>query len=442
MYIKKQLINPVSFFCYLSILSLPLTSLPFLPSVYRPITIYISFFPGIFILLYKLRTNSFNISKDDFFLLLYFVLSIIQSFLIYLFVLKSDLYWIFKSYLSLLLGITSYECFKFFIIKFGYEKTVSVLCGVCKVVVIFGVFEILSMKGVLPHSVKEGIGYLLSGKVASRVQLTTMEASWASKLLIFLFPYFYFRYLERKISKTWIVLFSIVFLLTFSLVGFFIFFIFLLILFFKDFLAGKSFFRNLMIVSIFVICVGLLFYSFKDSGGYYFRRVQGVLSSKSFVDMLAIDQSVFIRIAYPVVGLFVFLQNIFGVGIGNFPYYFEISLSRLGIKVSGMPEVMGDIYTLTADPRNLYIRILSESGIFVGGLFIAFFLYHIFLCFKLMKYSNENQKILFFMNLVFPFLSILQNSSLAYTFFWFPMAFNIASYFQLKNKFNRSCGGF
>ena len=119
------------------------------------------------------------------------------------------------------------------------------------------------------------------------------------------------------------------------------------------------------------------------------------LDAKSFLQVLSLDASTFIRFVYPTIGFLIFWDNPFGVGLGGYAESFNSYIKTIPVNYSHFNEVIGDIKTISADPKNLYSKIASETGI-IGIVFflsaIGLGIFNIYLAGHGIDWPQENFK--------------------------------------------------
>ncbi|AEA34637.1 hypothetical protein [Hippea maritima] len=432
--LKKS--NSLNVILLFGLLLVPFMSLPVMPSDYRPISIFFLVpFSFLITLKYLIRLK---ISKDIFYLLLFLVFVSIQSVL-----LLDNIFLSLRYIAPVFLGIFSYIAIRYFFIKNNIEKVFDKFFVLYILIAVIGFVEILSMKGLLPHSLKDIIGIVFSGKVSSRIQLISSEGSWASKIIIFSIPIYLYYYCKNGyFNKSFYVL-LLLFVMIFSLEGFAIvataFMLYLSYDFFHIFKKLITFryklkYYFILVISIVILSI-LINIILSTNTGYAINRIYKFLDATSLWELLSLDGSTFIRVIYPYIGFEIFVDHPFGVGLGGYAQYFNHYINLIPVDYSKFNEVVGDIATVSADPKSLYAKIFSETGIIGIGLLFLFFKQQI----KYLKYNikiNPKFKLYFIYNLAFAFASVIQFGSFAYLPFWFAFALNSAFYTKGNNEKN------
>ena len=420
-------INPLHTLLLCGILSIPFMSLPVMPSDYRPISVFF-FFPVSIFIYYKYLSR-LEMKKDILVLSFFVLFSILHS--IFLQPLTTSL----RAIVPLVLGFFSYVGMNYYFQRNKVSKIFNKLITLFVFIAILGVIEILSMKNIIPYSIKQFIGEVFSGKVSGRMQLITMEGSWAAKVIIFSIPIYVYHYCQNGYFYMSFYILLILFVLIFSLEGFAILGVALLFRFFPvlfKLIAFKYKLKHYLYVSlILVISFFLMQFILRSQSGYHISRLYTFLDSKSFLEVLSLDASTFIRVVYPTIGFLIFWDNPFGVGLGGYAESFNSYIKTIPVNYSHFNEVIGDIKTISADPKNLYSKIASETGI-IG---IVFFLSFLLLQLKYLRCNIiylPRYKLFFLTNFLLGITCVIQFGSFGYLPFWFAFAVNSAIYFRYR----------
>jgi hypothetical protein len=338
----------------------------------------------------------------------------------------------------LLFGFFSYVGISYYFQKNRVINTFNHLIKIFTIIAIIGVVEVLSMRDILPFYFKEFIGEVFSGKVSSRLQLVSMEGSWAAKIIIFSIPIYIFQYcLHGRFHISFYIL-LVLFFLIFSLVGFAILVVAFIFRFFpvlmKTITLRYKFkyylYLFLSILTIFIIIQNVL----TNQQGYQIERLYQFANANSFLTILSLDDSTFIRVVYPYLGFVIFWDNPLGVGLGGYAEHFNYYIKTIPIQFSNFPEVVGDIITKTADPKNLYSKIVSETGLIGIGFFISFLILQL----NYLRYNIvalPKYKLFFLANFLLGLACVIQFGSFAYLPFWFAFAINSAIYYKIRKGF-------
>jgi hypothetical protein len=419
----------------IGLILIPFMSLPVMPSDYRPISIF--FFLPIGMLLMMQYFANFRVQKDIFVITLFLMFCIFHSM-----ILVGDITLSMRALIPLFIGVISYVAMKFYIQKYGIDYLFSKYLYLFYFIAILGIIEILSMYGVLPYIFKQLIGEIFSTKVSSRIQLITMEGSWAAKIIIFSIPIYIYHYLKNGYFHKSFFILMIIFLFIFSLEGFAIvlsaillYFMYKFIPITVKFLSFKYKIKYYLYLLLFIFGSFIIIqFVLSTQTGYAVSRIYKFLDADSFMTILSLDGSTFIRVIYPYIGFLIFWDNPIGVGLGGYAEAFNSYINNIPINYSKFGEVMGDIATVSADPKNLYSKIMSETGIVGIWIFLSF----IFLQLKYLRFNIKNlpqYKLFFISNILLGITCVIQFGSFAYLAFWFAFALNSAIYYRLKRGY-------
>jgi hypothetical protein len=425
------------FFSLLVVLFTPFDSIPFLPSVYRPLSIIpmIVIFPFVIF-----RKVSKSFSLHEFYLILFIISSILISFT-QVFVRFSNFAGFIDATITLLIGYGFYVVFDylFSLFKINYNndyigKVLRLFGYIFIIPIIFGLFELLVIFEIFDSTIKYNILQWIAGRSTSRIQLFTGEPAWAATQLTFLIPVYIYNYKKSLIFKFGTISSILLLIFTLSLNGFVIIGLttILFIIRKKNF-KGPLLFLFSIISFYFSIPIVIDFIQFIFPTPVYFvNRIIAILQGEilNFNNFLFRDGSTFIRIGYPIIGFYIFLTNpIIGVGIGNYRFVFPSVISNYFPLGLIFQEVQNGILSLEANPKMLLSRILSETGI------IGFFLLYKFIrpIYKKILLQKNNSILIFLFILLFS--STLQFDSFAYVFIWLFLAF-----FNNLPVYNQSVG--
>ena len=242
---------------------------------------------------------------------------------------------------------------------------------------IVGFVELLSLRGLLPGSVKEAINRFFTGGGCWRLAITTHEASWAANQMIMASGAYLCCFVWTK-KKIWILplvgsLF--LFVMTMSAQGIGVMLIGLvlwaaaLLVRMKD---RKKALRNLVFMiaglAAGLAALYLLLHWLPD--GYYVKRL---LAFSSVEQALASDNSVFMRVGLLAVHLLIFLNHwIIGVGGGGFRLFAWETIARYFPASLGLDEVNAFRGGVASTEMSFYFSVLSEQGI-IGLLLFGWF---------------------------------------------------------------------
>lgn len=415
----------------LAILTMPFISVPIFPSSYRPLSVLFLVLPSFLILIYFFREKNISLLKEDLSLILFFLISVCIS--VGLGGLNngdwSDV--AFENSL-LAIGVLSFFCFRNAVISYEPSKIIFFIHKTALILLALGFFEILVLYGPFPSSLRDVIMYAMNGEISPRVQLTTSEAAWAGRIfiptaLVLALAWWvrrtFFDALFAGLAVILIILtFSVETYLTLAATGVVFSILFPERVRWKPVLIGSA-------VTIGLVGIGvpsLLAASQAPDAPYYLTRLQKVanLPATDLVSLAQLDESVFIRVNYPLISFQIFMDHpLFGVGNGQYDDYFPRYLSALGKAPWQNDQIVADVVNGTGDPRNLLGRILAENGIIGATPFIVF-IFLIWLGLKRADFSPAVQ--IGQLWLAFSIASTLQFGSLVYLHNWFFWAFGSA----------------
>lgn len=415
----------------LAIVLLPLDSIPgIFPSVYRPISLI--FLIVIFPLVLTMKLSKINNAKKSNLILLIFYLFTISTSYIYSYYHYNDLSGFFDYSLTLTFGIISFYTFDYyfsmkrnsFTSNEDYIYWVFEIIGrVYIFILVYAIYEVLVMLGLFPAGLKELVLKFLTGRGGARVQLLSGETSWATMHLIFITPIYYYLMKRDNRYKKYFYLSISILLLMFSLQGYIIVISGALLFLILE-RRFKNLFMYLIYFALLLIGVYIVWKVLSNvfTGVYYITRIDKFFNVQKLSELLYLDGSVFIRVVFPYIGLMIFENNVLlGVGGGN--YRFELGNYILDYFPLGFQytEVQAAVYGNEGNPKNMYSRLLSETGLLGTTLFI-WFLYSLYKKIKLEKYLFNNTVKMFFILVIAMYV---QFDSFAFIQMW--LAFSIVN---------------
>lgn len=425
--LKRMPKNVSEFYLLTFILVLPLTSIYWMPSNYRPLGLLCAFLYLPFYLHSRLsrdRVSSYELASMA--LVSY---AIVLSMLYGLIRGEPTSYSALVSgQVPLVAGMLVFVTLLKAVSHVAIEKVIVWIDWSYRFFIAVAILELLLMQSGMLDA-KATLNVLFSATTGPRLQATTREASWAARLAM-LGAVFYFSSYSYTGKKAYVPLGAIcagVGLFTGSLEGVLIVLVGLV---FWALISGRA--RTLMFATSGIAAISVLTYwiarLFIASGGkYYFvERMRSLLDLASSSDvwsrLLYIDGSVFVRISYPFVALRVFLDNLLGVGPGNYPVEFNRYLTELFPQAPPYDEVFENFANLNGDPRNLIMSFAAILGL--PGL--------IYLCWLLLRLRKELKQLaaaplrsFLLVNICFVLASTMQFGSFAYVQFWLWLALGL-----------------
>ena len=423
-----------------ALILLPFDSLPgIFPTTYRPISL-IFLLPIVFSILLR-ACFKLKLDRYLFYLFATFLLFTITSFtLTQYFSFALNGFW--DYIITFALGITAFAAFRhsFQMVRQKSESNDHFTEDIFKyltygyiAMIVIGCIEFLSLyTPLLPTDIKNVMNSLLAGKVSSRLQLTTGEPAWAARQALFGLPVLAF--IKGKYNF-WTIALFILAVLTFSLEGMLVFLlstiIYLLYRFWDSkLLLFKKFAKTTISLTV---LLAIIFFAaknvfLKDDSYYYsrFKKLSTVKLSKiRLSNLVYLDESVFIRLAYPIAAWHIFFDYpIVGIGGGNFRYRFADYLKTEFplVKKLNFHKVEQQIKGKKDQPKNFYSRLMSEFGL-VGIILFALFLKKIIRRLRTAEFLETRSRNYLFFWLIICLVSLLQFDSFAYINFWLLAAF-------------------
>lgn len=419
------------------LLKLSLFLIPFdsivhvMPSSYRPIVIYILLI--VLISLVCSRKLIF-LNKAGRYILIFGVYSLTIPFLSGYYKLGTIGNY-FDSFMTMLIGVMTFIVYynEFYIYRLKASSTEEFVYIIYKyiafgyqVAIVIGVLEMLSLMQVIPIQVSGLFKTVFGAITSTRASGTTREASWQSMHMLFCMPVFLYMYNYTKNKKyLWCLVFAmILFFFTGSLQGITILVACLGIYYFLiSMIENKllKFIKRLIAFIFFAIVILYLFIIFAQQlydNNYVVVRLKYLTSISALVQN---DGSSFVRIMYPVTSLIMWIKNpIFGVGPGNFGYYFKDLICTYFPWGLIHQNVAMDINRNEITTLFLYGKILCEYGI-VSFVFFMLGLSNSFKGIKKIKNIKHYKAILLLAS--YAIGSVIQFGSLSYVQFWLILAF-------------------
>jgi hypothetical protein len=425
----------------LALITLPIDAfIGLFPSTYRPLSIVFLMFA--FIVQFtrlidelKLNTIIFIIKRYGF-LIVFILFSLIVS---YYRTVQFDLPLggFVNSLLTFAIGSMTFISFDLFFrllkeYNIEFELWISSLftfvAWIYTPLVLWGFVEVFIFFRLLPLELKQGIVQFFARKSYIRVQWLSGEPSWAAMQILFSIPFLAYQSILNHRYKLIVWLAVILLILSFSIQGLF-----------SMIIAGclaVIFLRPKWIVKIVLLLIGVLILSLVVyymasilfPSMYFLNRIQKAMNVASLGDLIYVDGSVAIRILYPYSALI--LAKIYpwiGVGVGNFRYFFPSVVKFRLPRLHRYQEVKSNISRLNANPKNLYTRLIGETGL-IGSFMFTWFIVD---CVKPAFKSRSQHREWVILIMIVVFSNMLQFDSFAYVPLWLVLA--IAKQFPQKN---------
>ncbi|MDD1782448.1 hypothetical protein LRP49_14850 [Enterovibrio sp. ZSDZ35] len=358
---------------YILICSTPFWSLPLIPGTYSAVTPYFGALLGAIFIISKVRSFSYTSALVSIYFLFLLIIYSFYSYYIQQFN--------FAYTLAYFVGFLCFPGFYYAFNLIGREHLFNCLLKLSRLFSIVAIVEFFLSKTSMLHPLKIAITSFITGSDKAGFVLTTNEPSWAVQLLLFISVFIFLNYLENKNRFDVFLLFTnaTIFMLVFSMTGFIVLVVslsFYFIVFSKVSLGSLFKYSICILMSFFAVSI---VYSFFNQGGYTFSRISNLamINTDNIYDMyymiIAIDNSLLIRIGYPVVGLNMIVDYPYGYGISGFSYNLHNYTDLVHSPIMYESELTRHLRDLNADPRNFIIRIGVDFGI--AGLFLFLFVF-------------------------------------------------------------------
>lgn len=404
----------------IGILVIPFTHLPVMPSFYRPVSVYFFLF-GYFFLGHFRKSLTF---EELILYVFFFYVSFLS--IILLFFSSLELSGVIRNIVPIIVGIVSYVSVKKYFRCFSVDNAIRWMYYVFLFALIIGLIEILVITGILPFFIKAKIGLLFTTKVSSRLQLLSSEPAWASKIVLFFLPFLFYLFNKTKEKKFLVVLLlflvELIFMYSFHAILILLLFLGLYFIFKLDFRTLN--YKKIALITVAVVLTVFLFLKFAGLNQYFSKRLEKVKQIENIGDVVYWDESTFIRLGYPYMGIEMFFDNPLGLGMGGYAIHFEEYLIEMTDDYENYPEVVNDLESKSADPKSLYVKLLSETGILGTLFFLLFLLYHFWLFSKHKTQLPLEIKELLYQNLIMAVVLMIQTGTFAFVPFWFILALN------------------
>lgn len=366
------------------IMLLPYDGFRVMPSVYRPVSVFLFALAMLFVFG---DGNRFRLQRRHQLLASFYLYALLSTCVACL-ALRFDVSALADSVLTLTIGfVTFLACSHVLSAKVrevGLGRTVDWLMGLLSkayvVPLAVGAIELLSLNGILPHAVKQALMGVFGGWQEYRLCITSPEASWASVQMIVALCVYGFMY-RRDRRGRYLAGFAasgVLFFSAASLQGFLVLFAAAAIT--AVWYSVKT--RRLAILlgsaAVLALSCGLVYAFFLylyDAGdrSYFVVRVVNFVNLDALIHS---DGSAFTRLVSPLIGLMMFVKAPFlGVGGGSYSFHYPEYIYSSFPWALSFPETHA-LASGAADASAfcLYARVLAEFGLVGGALFFAFLL--------------------------------------------------------------------
>jgi hypothetical protein len=416
----------------LSLISLPIDAFVGLyPTSYRPLSIIflmIAFIFQTYLILSEQKWQIFKfVYKRYGILIAFFIFSMVVSFVrTRQYILPLDGFY--NALFTLGVGgitFVSYDLFYRMLSQtnVSFERWISSLLSLIAWIyaplVIFGLIEVLIFFQWLPLDLKEGIVIFFSRKAYPRVQWLSGEPSWAAMQMVFSMPFLLYKAQKSNLFKVISILSVVLLVLSFSLQGLLTF---IIAMFIAVVVLRPKWITKMLVALVILSVITFLFYYFARTiypRAHFLTRINRLMRVSSWLDLVYLDGSVAVRLMYPWIGLVMFrLFPIFGVGAGNYRYFFPNIVRLRFPRLLRVSEVSSNITRMNANPKNIFTRVLGEGGLIGSALFSWF----VFKSIKSAFNSFSPHKDWIILILIVAFANMLQFDSYAYVPLWFILA--------------------
>jgi hypothetical protein len=381
MYLNKDYLTKFFFKCFIIFLPFDSFPIPFLNTVYRPLSILSVLSIFLLHLKYFIPSRKINIFLFTVLFFIFFI-SIFNSFYlnIYdgLFKFLFELFILYITYKSLIICYFNIKRDDFNLI---IKQSIDI---VIKLFLIIGILQLLSRFFSTFNYITSLINsFILYRSDISRIQFYSGEPAMGFRMVILFLSLNIFINKGLSISKINILLISLLLLLSGSTFGIFYLFLYFFSILFIYCIYNKIkiyyFFKYFLILFLSTV----LFYIFLfDLLPYYTQNKinisLNIIKSLSFDKLLFYSQrdgSLFLRIFNPIIGYKMFLDNwVFGIGGENYQYYYLnyiIKYYNYALSYNSVIDVFITKNSIT--PKSLIIKLLCEFGLI--GFFICFYLF-------------------------------------------------------------------
>ncbi|MED3920254.1 hypothetical protein P4644_11250 [Priestia aryabhattai] len=365
---EEKIIQTIIMFCFLVSISLiTYDKLPFLHfSSYSPSSIFTFFAAFILIILV-----GYNYQYYDRWFIIFIAISIAHSLISGVY--YDDVGSSFQHIVTLGVGVSIFATVRYAFMKKRKNNKLYENILILSLIwpLTLGYLQLLKQFGLGLGFVDHITGFFAQTVYVGRVQLASSEPSWAVMHLLTIGVILLFNAKGRPFLKLMLFGMFFLFLMIFSSFGYGV----LLLSFILFGLVTKRYrFKMLILIALSWVIVFFIVPWLLDVfnvQGYYSQRFNyKYLFSQEF---LSSDASGFIRIAFPIIGIYQFFHFPFGYGGGFYYVHFNEYLLKHFAYGLQFDEVMLNVTQAgTATARNLFSKILSEEGIVQFVFFILF----------------------------------------------------------------------
>lgn len=346
-------------------------------------------------------------------------------------------------FITFAIGISTFAVFRYTFVKVRnttasneeYTKVIFKYLTVgCLLIILVGFIELLAAyTPLLPAGLKTEMNLFFSGKSSGRLQLTAGEPAWAARQALFGLPVLL---IVKGKNSAWTIMLFLLALLTFSLEG-----LVVMVLSFALYVVYKYWQKKLVLIYkmltaavgvgvVFALVFVLARNMFFKENQYFYSRIERLskvkFSELNVSNVIYIDESVFVRVASPMIGIYMFLDHpIFGAGGGSFRYYYGKYIREKFPRALNQEQyhyLRAQIRKKRDQGKNFYTRVLGEFGI-LGAFVFIILIRELFAKLRAVDLHDMKIKNYLYLWLFICLVSLLQFDSLAYVNFWLLVAF-------------------
>ncbi|WMN68085.1 oligosaccharide repeat unit polymerase [Vibrio parahaemolyticus] len=348
-------------------------SLPFLPGTYSAVTPYITAVVG-FLFLLKLRSVGFSLVVNLIVIICFTIIYSLYSYLVY-----GGGY--VKTF-AYILSVLSFLGYYYFLINNGWDKVRASLIRLSYFVSFILILELIAKIFSLSF-LKSIITLIFSGHVTDKIILTTSEPSWAVQVILFCCIFLVYDYSQNrsKVSLLLLIVNLVSFAIIFSMTGVIVLMLslsFYLIVYSK--LSFKEIIKYIFFIMILTFSLFIVYQTLSEGGGYTFNRISkliGIFDNKSISDfyygIISIDNSLLVRIGYPIIALNMIVDHPLGLGVNGFAYNLSDYQYLVDTPSLYLSEFPLHVLNNNADTRNFFLSIGVEFGVLGLMLFVLIF---------------------------------------------------------------------
>nr|WP_322524403.1 O-antigen ligase family protein [Vibrio parahaemolyticus] len=145
-------------------------------------------------------------------------------------------------------------------------------------------------------------------------------------------------------------------------------------------LSFKEIIKYIFFIMILTFSLFIVYQTLSEGGGYTFNRISkliGIFDNKSISDfyygIISIDNSLLVRIGYPIIALNMIVDHPLGLGVNGFAYNLSDYQYLVDTPSLYLSEFPLHVLNNNADTRNFFLSIGVEFGVLGLMLFVLIF---------------------------------------------------------------------